>query len=48
MRAIASGDQAAFARLIDRECPRLLRFAHGLLGTLEEAEDVVQETLIRL
>ena len=48
MRAIASGDPAAFARLIDRESPRLLRFAHGLLGTLEEAEDVVQDTLIRL
>ncbi len=48
MRAVASGDPAAFARLIDRESPRLLRFAHGLLGTIEEAEDVVQDTLIRL
>jgi RNA polymerase sigma-70 factor (ECF subfamily) len=48
MRAIASGDPAAFARLIDREAPRLLRFAQGLLGTLEEAEDVVQDTLFRL
>jgi RNA polymerase sigma-70 factor (ECF subfamily) len=44
--AIAAGDQAAFARMIDREAPRLLRFAQGLLGSLEEAEDVVQETLI--
>ena len=32
MRAIAAGDPAAFARLIDREAPRLLRFAHGMLG----------------
>jgi RNA polymerase sigma-70 factor (ECF subfamily) len=48
MRAIASGDPAAFARLIDREAPRLLRFAQGMLGSLEEAEDVVQETLLRL
>jgi RNA polymerase sigma-70 factor (ECF subfamily) len=48
VRAIASGDQAAFARLIDRESPRLLRFAQGVLGSLEEAEDVVQETLISL
>jgi len=48
MRAVASGDPAAFAQLIDRESPRLLRFAQGLLGTLEEAEDVVQDTLIRL
>jgi RNA polymerase sigma-70 factor, ECF subfamily len=48
IRAVAAGDAAAFARLIDRESPRLLRFAKGLLGTLEEAEDVVQETLLRL
>ncbi len=32
MRAIASGDSATYARLIDRESPRLLRFARGLLG----------------
>jgi RNA polymerase sigma-70 factor (ECF subfamily) len=48
IRAVAAGDSAAFARLIDRETPRLLRFAQSLLGTLAEAEDVVQETLLRL
>lgn len=48
IRAIAAGDQSAFARVIDRESPRLLRFSQGLLGSLEEAEDVVQETLIGL
>ena len=48
IRAIASGDAAAFERLIGRETPRLLRFAQGMLGTLEEAEDVVQDTLLRL
>jgi RNA polymerase sigma-70 factor (ECF subfamily) len=48
IRAIAAGDSAAFRRLIDREGPRLLRFARSLLGSLEEAEDVVQDTLIRL
>jgi RNA polymerase sigma-70 factor (ECF subfamily) len=48
MRAIAAGDAAAFRRLIDRESPRLLRFARGMLGSLEEAEDVVQETLLSL
>jgi RNA polymerase sigma-70 factor (ECF subfamily) len=48
MRAIAGGDVAAFERLVDREAPRLIRFAHGVLGSLDEAEDVVQETLIRL
>jgi RNA polymerase sigma-70 factor (ECF subfamily) len=48
VRAIAAGDQLAFARLIDRESPRLLRFAQGILGSLEEAEDVVQEALVSL
>lgn len=48
MRAIAAGDSAAMQRLIDREAPRLLRFAQGMLGNLDEAEDVVQEALIRL
>lgn len=48
IRAIAGGDSAAFQRLIDREAPKLLRFARGILGNLQEAEDVVQDTLIRL
>jgi RNA polymerase sigma-70 factor (ECF subfamily) len=48
MRAIAAGDAAAFRRLAERESPRLLRFALGMLGSLEEAEDVVQETLLSL
>jgi RNA polymerase sigma-70 factor (ECF subfamily) len=48
VRAISAGDSAAFQRLIDREAPRLLRFALGLLGNMEDAEDVVQDTLIRL
>jgi RNA polymerase sigma-70 factor, ECF subfamily len=48
MQAIASGDQPALSRLIDREAPRLLRFARGLLGSLEEAEDTVQDTLVSL
>jgi RNA polymerase sigma-70 factor, ECF subfamily len=48
IRAIAAGDSAAFRRLIEREAPRLVRFAYGMLGSLDEAEDVVQDTLIRL
>lgn len=48
IRAIAAGDSAAFQRLIDREAPRLVRFAYGMLGSLDDAEDVVQDTLIRL
>ena len=48
VKAIAAGDAEAFARLIDRESPRLLRFAQSILDSLDEAEDVVQETLVRL
>ncbi|MDQ3560396.1 MAG: sigma-70 family RNA polymerase sigma factor [Pseudomonadota bacterium] len=48
LQAIAGGDREAFARLIDRESPRLLRLGQAILGSLEEAEDVVQETLISL
>lgn len=48
MRAIAAGDSAAFRRLIERESPRLLRFTLGMLGSLDEAEDVVQETFLSL
>jgi RNA polymerase sigma-70 factor (ECF subfamily) len=48
IRAVAAGDQSAFSRLIGRESPRLLRFAQTILGNAEEAEDVVQETLIKL
>lgn len=48
VRAIAAGDSAAFQRVIDREAPRLLRFARRLLGNLEEAEDTVQDTFVRL
>src|SRR5882724_1327218 len=48
IRSIADGDSAAFQRLIDREAPRLMRFSRGLLGNLEEAEDAVQDTFVRL
>jgi RNA polymerase sigma-70 factor (ECF subfamily) len=48
IRAIAAGDSVAFQRLIDREAPRLVRFAYGMLGNLHDAEDAVQDTLIRL
>ncbi|HEX2257601.1 MAG TPA: sigma-70 family RNA polymerase sigma factor [Afifellaceae bacterium] len=47
-RAIAAGDQAAFAALVDRETPRLLRFARSLVGDGTEAEDVVQEAFLAL
>jgi RNA polymerase sigma-70 factor (ECF subfamily) len=47
-RAIAGGDQAALAALIDRESVRLLRFARSLIEDGAEAEDVVQEAFLAL
>jgi RNA polymerase sigma-70 factor, ECF subfamily len=48
VRAIAAGDKAAFAALIEREGPRLLRFTRSLIGDGTEAEDVVQEAFLAL
>jgi RNA polymerase sigma-70 factor (ECF subfamily) len=48
MAAIAAGDERAFARLVADETPRLLRFARTLLAGTAEAEEVVQEALLRL
>lgn len=48
MRAVAAGDDDAFARLIAAESARLIRFAAAVLCDLPEAEEVAQEALIRL
>jgi RNA polymerase sigma-70 factor (ECF subfamily) len=48
MAAVATGDDRAFARLAAEETPRLLRFARTLLSGSAEAEEVVQEALLRL
>jgi RNA polymerase sigma-70 factor (ECF subfamily) len=48
MRAVADGEDGAFARLIAAEAPKLTRFVASLLSDLSEAEEVVQEALLRL
>jgi RNA polymerase sigma-70 factor (ECF subfamily) len=45
--AAAAGDRAAFARLAERHAPRLFRLAHALSGQTADAEDLVQDTLLR-
>jgi RNA polymerase sigma-70 factor (ECF subfamily) len=46
--AVANGDGTAARVLIDRLAPRLLSHATRVLSDRAEAEDVVQETLVRL
>jgi RNA polymerase sigma factor (sigma-70 family) len=43
----ARGDEAAFARLVDRHLARVHALAWRALGVRAEAEDVAQETLLR-
>lgn len=45
---VAEGDQPAAVMLTDLLAPRLLRYAARMLGDRAEAEDVVQETMLRL
>jgi RNA polymerase sigma-70 factor (ECF subfamily) len=48
LAAAAAGDRAAFARLLTRHLPRVLGLASRLLGSREDAEDIAQETMLRL
>ncbi len=48
MGAVAGGDRDAFIRLVNAQSPRLLRFTASLLGSLAEAEELVQEAFLRL
>lgn len=46
VRSAQRGDEAAFAVLVRRYSPRLLRLAYGILGERGAAEDAVQEALV--
>lgn len=46
--ALRDGDESAFAELVDRHTPAMLRVARGYVPSREIAEDVVQETWIAL
>lgn len=47
VEAALNGDSAAFAALVDRHAPACLRYATRMLGSVEDGEDVTQETLLR-
>jgi RNA polymerase sigma-70 factor, ECF subfamily len=42
------GDSEAFETIVSRYYARCLRFAHGMLRNAADADDVVQETFVRL
>ncbi len=48
MRAIQNGDMVAFNSLVDRYKDRLMNVIGRMLSSTEEAEDVVQETFVRV
>lgn len=48
LRRYAAGDQAAARTLTARHAPRILALARRMLGDAAEAEDVTQETMLRL
>lgn len=48
MAALAAGDRQAMALLVRRFGPGLRRFLTGLLAAPHEAEDLAQETLVRV
>lgn len=48
MRAIQNGDMVAFNTLVDRYKDRLMNVIGRMLSSGEEAEDIVQETFVRV
>ena len=43
-----NGDERAYVELVNRYKDRLLNFVFQFLGDIEQAEDVVQDTMLRL
>jgi RNA polymerase sigma-70 factor (ECF subfamily) len=47
LAAACAGDERAFGRLVGRHRPGLGLFCHLMLGCPREAEELVQETVLR-
>ena len=48
MRAIQNGDMVSFNEMVDRYKDRLMNVIGRMLSSVEDAEDVVQETFVRV
>ena len=48
LNRLRSGDEAAFAQLVDRWSPVMLRVARSYVANRQSAEDVVQDTWLGL
>jgi len=48
MSAVARGDEAALAMLVGRHAPRLRAYLHRHSGNSEDADDLLQETWVRV
>ena len=48
VRRVGAGDPAAVQALVARKLPRILSLAVRMLGDAAEAEDVAQETFVRI
>ncbi|PPQ33472.1 sigma-70 family RNA polymerase sigma factor [Rhodopila globiformis] len=48
IRRVAGGDRVAFSSLVERYRGPLIRLAYGIVRNRSEAEDIVQETFIRI
>lgn len=48
MRSIQKGDMVAFDSMVDRYKDRLMNVIGRMLSSVEEAEDIVQETFVRV
>ena len=46
MTLVQSGDERAFAVLVDRYTARVLNFTRGYLGNCDEAEEITQEAFL--
>ncbi|SFN76632.1 RNA polymerase sigma-70 factor, ECF subfamily [Mesorhizobium sp. NFR06] len=48
VRRVGAGDPAAVQAMVARKLPRILALANRMLGDAAEAEDVAQETFVRI